>query len=199
MPHRSRAETKPAPSGPQPTLPDARLLGRGLAVLRIFVGFILLLNGLAKLFGWHTVSLGPYTANLVNRDDARGILNFEVFANPNGGAEGTRVWLIRDIADLMLDHWGVVGWGLTFFEIGVGLLLVVGLASRGAAAAALGMHLFLALVYATSDRWMFEQPHEYIPALILAVVPSGRVWGLDARVAPRVGYGRVGLREGWPF
>lgn len=27
---------------------------------------------------------------------------------------------------------------------------------------------------------MFEQPHEYVPLIILALVPAGRVWGLDA-------------------
>lgn len=187
--------TRPAPPA---VLPDARLLGRGLAVLRIFVGLIALLNGLAKVFGWHSINVGPYSANLLNRDDARGILEFEVFRNPNGGADGTRVWLIRDLAQWMLDNWGLVGWSLTVLEVGTGLLLVLGLLTRGAALAALSMHVFLALVYATSDRWLFEQPHEYVPLLILAVVPAGRVWGMDARAAVKLRRTGTGLREGWP-
>ena len=51
---------------------------------------------------------------------------------------------------------------------------------RLAALVALGQQLFLALVYASSNRWLFEQPHEYMPLFVLALVPAGRVWGLDA-------------------
>ncbi len=179
-------------------LPDARLLAKGLAALRIFVGLIALLNGLAKVFGWRNISLGPYSANLINREDARNILDFEVFRNPNGGAEGTRIPLIRDLSQFMLDNWGFFGWALTAVEVGTGLLLVLGLATRGAAVAALGMHLYLALVYATSNRWLFEQPHEYVPLVILALVPAGRVWGLDARAAARLGSPGSGFKDRWP-
>jgi len=49
-------------------------------------------------------------------------------------------------------------------------------------------------VYLSSNRWMFEQPHEYIPVLILAVVPSGRVWGIDGILLRK----RPSLRR-WPF
>ena len=31
---------------------------------------------------------------------------------------------------------------------------------------------------------MWEQPHEWVPLVILALVPAGRVWGLDAPSAP---------------
>lgn len=190
--------TEAAQASPPALVPDARLLGQGLAALRIFVGLIALLNGLAKVFGWHAVQVGPYVANLINRDDARFILEFEVFRNPAGGRDGTRLPLLRDIAQLMLDNWAVVGWSLTLVEVGTGLLLVLGLATRGAALVALGMHLFLAAVYFTSDRWLFEQPHEYVPLLILTVVPAGRVWGLDAWAALRTGRTGSGLRS-WPF
>lgn len=195
----SPTTTFPQPPSATGALPDARLLGKGLAALRIYVGLVLLLNGVSKATGWRSIEIGPYTANLINRQDARNILEFEVFRNPNGGSEGTRVPLIRDIAQFMLDNWGVIGWSLTAFEVGAGLLLVLGLATRGAALAAVGMHLFLALVYATSNRWMFEQPHEYVPALILAIVPAGRVWGLDAWAARRTGRTGNGVKDGWPF
>ena len=29
-------------------------------------------------------------------------------------------------------------------------------------------------------RWLFEQPHEYVPLIALMLVPAGRVWGIDA-------------------
>jgi len=182
-----------------PVSDDARLLGRALAGLRIFVGLIALLNGLAKLFGWHDIRIGPFVANLINRDDARFILDFEVNNNPAGGQPGTKLPLLPNIAEFMLDNWGLVGWSLTALEIGTGLLLVLGLGTRAAALAALGMHLFLALVYFSSDRWLFEQPHEYVPLVILALVPAGRVWGLDTWAARRTGRTGPGLKASWPF
>ena len=42
---------------------------------------------------------------------------------------------------------------------------------------------------------MFEQPHEWVPLVILAIVPAGRVWGVDAGFVHR-GRPRYG---GWPF
>jgi len=78
--------------------------------------------------------------------------------------------------------------------LSLGLLLVVGLASRGAALVALGQQLCLAFLYASSNRWLFEQPHEYVPLVILALVPAGRVWGLDGRLPwPQARAGK------WPF
>ena len=84
---------------------------------------------------------------------------------------------------------------MTALEVGAGAALILGIASRGAALAALGQQLFLQLVYLSSGRWAFEQPHEWVPLLILALVPAGRVWGFDRRLVHR------GLRRfgGWPF
>jgi hypothetical protein len=50
-------------------------------------------------------------------------------------------------------------------------------------------------VYFSSARFMWEQPHEWVPLLILALVPAGRVWGLDARLVHR-GSRRF---DRWPF
>lgn len=179
-------------------LPSARTLGKGLAVLRIFLGLVLLLNGLAKLVGFSQVRVGPYVANLIDREAARFILGFEVFENEAGGTAGTRVPGLRPLADFVLDNWGIFGWVLTATEIVAGTLLILGLATRAAALVGLGLTSFLALVYATSDRWLFEQPHEYVPLIILAIVPAGRVWGLDGRVLQRWRSDPGELR-GWPF
>ncbi len=54
-----------------PTLPDARWLAKGLAALRIFFGLILFTNGLAKLFSFRNIEIGPYRSFLINRDEAR--------------------------------------------------------------------------------------------------------------------------------
>lgn len=137
-------------------------------------------------------------ANLIDRDATEFILRFEVFENEAGGTVGTRIPGLRPIAELILDNFALFGWAITAAEIVIGLLLVVGLATRGAALLGLGQALFLALVYATSNRWVFEQPHEYVPLIILAIVPAGRVWGLDGKVLRRRGTDPGELR-GWPF
>lgn len=171
--------TTPALGAPQDVLPSPSLLARGLAALRIFVGLIALSNGLAKVFGWHEVWLGPYRGFLINLQDARGILEFEVFEKTAGGGEGTMLPLLRPLTQVLLDNWVVVGPALTLVEVVTGLLLVLGLATRPAALVALGQHVFLAAIYFSSNRWVFEQPHEYVPLLILVLVPAGRTWGLD--------------------
>ena len=158
-------------------------MAQGLAALRIFTGTILFANGLAKLLGITTITLGPYQANLIDREATRFILRFEGLENPANGGAGTEVPGLEPVVRFLLDNFGTVKWLITAAELAVGALLIVGLASRGAAILALGQHLFLALLYASSNRWLFEQPHEYLPLLILALVPSGRVWGLDGRLA----------------
>jgi uncharacterized membrane protein YphA (DoxX/SURF4 family) len=189
-------DERAAPAGE--VLPSRSTLAKGLAVLRIFMGLVFLLNGLAKLFGFSRIAVGPYVANLIDRDATEFILRFEVFENEAGGTEGTRIPGLRPIAELILDNFALFGWAITAAEIVIGLLLVVGLATRGAALLGLGQALFLALVYATSNRWVFEQPHEYVPLIILAIVPAGRVWGLDGKVLRWRGT-HPGELRGWPF
>ncbi len=182
-------------SGNRPGAPEfvsTAALGRGLAALRIFAGVIMLANGWAKLTGERNIEIGWYRGFLIVRNEARSILQFEV--NERGGT-GTGVpYLKRIVNDHVLPNWDTYQWVVTWTEIGVGLLLIVGLASRGAALVAFLFHAFLALVYASSNRWMFEQPHEYIPVLILALTPSGRFWGVDGWLLRR----RPAWRR-WPF
>ena len=167
-------------------------LGRGLAALRIFFGIILFSNGLAKLLEFREIELGPYRSFLIHKAEARRILEFET--NMRGG--GTDVPLLPELVnDVILPGWDVFQWLVTALELGAGAALILGIATRGAALAALGQQLFLQLVYLSSGRWAFEQPHEWVPLLVFALVPAGRVWGFDRRLVHR------GLRrfDGWPF
>jgi uncharacterized membrane protein YphA (DoxX/SURF4 family) len=176
-----------------PAPADAAALARALAAIRIFFGLILFSNGLAKLFTFREVALGPYKGTLIDRAEARSILEFEI--NRRGG-DGTDLPLLKSIVnDVILDNWGLFQWVTTAVELGAGVALIVGIATRGAALVALGQQLFLQLVYFSSARFMWEQPHEWVPLVILALVPSGRVWGLDARLLHR------GARrfDRWPF
>ena len=55
---------------------DPILFARGMAVIRIFFGLIILANGLAKLEpSLARVEVGPYHANLITRDGAPSNLN----------------------------------------------------------------------------------------------------------------------------
>lgn len=191
-------DTGSQPSRSDSVLPSARTLGKGLAVLRIFMGAILFANGLAKLFGFSKVEVGPYVANLIDRPAMESILRFEVFENEAGGQPGTSVPGLRPVAEFMLDNFALFGWLITVGELVFGALLIVGLVTRLAALYGLAFSLTLALIYASSNRWMFEQPHEYVPFIILALIPTGRVWGLDGRMLRRQERDPGELR-GWPF
>ena len=169
-----------------------------MAVIRIFFGLIVLANGLAKLEpSLGRIDVGAYHANLITREGARGILNFEINERQirKDAPKGTQVPGLKSfVNDVVLANWGVFQWVVVLVEVGAGLLLVLGLAARGAALVDLGQQLFLALVYVSSNRWMFEQPHEYVPLIVLAIVPAGRMWGLDARLVRDT----PALRR-WPF
>ena len=43
-----------------------------------------------------------------------------------------------------------------------------------------------------NNRYLYEYPLDCVPLAILAVVPAGRVWGQDHRLAARFG-------DRWPF
>jgi uncharacterized membrane protein YphA (DoxX/SURF4 family) len=174
-------------------LVDPTWVGRGLAAVRIFFGVILLANGIAKIFEFRRVAVGDYWITfLIDKSFARSILD----SLANKDRPGTKQlpglkWIANEI---VLDNWDAFQWILTATEVGVGLLLILGLASRGAALAGFGFQFFLALYYLPTNKWTFEQPHEYVPLAILALVPAGRVWGLDGWLLRRW----PALRR-WPF
>jgi uncharacterized membrane protein YphA (DoxX/SURF4 family) len=154
-------------------------LGQGMATIRVLLGLTFLLNGLAKLFEFHRVRIGWYVANLIDRADARFILNTEV----NHNAQHRLPLIARITNHLLLPHWTPFAWGLTAVELAAGILLTLGLWSRLGALIALIPTSFLFFVYFANDRWVPEQPLELVPLIVLALVPSGRVWGIDRRVS----------------
>ncbi len=176
------AVAAPSPAEPAPDAPvDAHLLARGLAVIRILMGFTFLSNGLAKLFGFHEVAFGPVVANLINRADTRFILDVEVNKNAQRLLPPIR-WITNEV---ILPNFGLFGWALTLAELAAGLLLILGLLPRIGALLALGPVVFLFFVYLSNDRWLPERFVELVPLLVLAVIPSGYAWGLDGRLGRR--------------
>lgn len=171
-------------------LPSSLAMAQAFGLLRGFMGLVLLLNGLAKVFEVHSIRLGPYVANLIDRADTRFILKVEANRNARHPLPGIRS-LVNDV---FLAHYGFWQWVFTAAEVGIGLLLVLGLASRLAALAALLQFAFLAVLYLSNDRWLFEQPLEVLPMLLLVWIPSGRVWGVDG--SPLV---PARLAGRWPF
>jgi hypothetical protein len=97
---------------------------------------VLFSNGLAKVFSFSTIEIGPYSSSLVDREEARGILETEVAKTELPG-------LPTLVNDVFLANYGFFQWVLTAVELGVGAALIVGLATRGAALIGLGQMLFL--------------------------------------------------------
>jgi uncharacterized membrane protein YphA (DoxX/SURF4 family) len=171
-----------APSDRQAVSADTvRRLSRGIAAIRILIGGTFLSNGLAKLFEFDRIRVGWYAANLIDRADARFILNAEVNHNARH-----RVWLVSRITNhLLLPHWVSVQWALTAAEVAAGTLLVIGLWSRLGALIALVPTVFLFAMYFANNRWLPEQPLELVPLVVLGVVPSGIAWGVDGHLRRR--------------
>jgi len=150
-----------------------------MAAIRVLLGLTFLLNGLAKLFEFHRVRIGWYVANLIDRADARFILNAEV----NHNARHHLPLIGRITNHLVLPHWTPFSWGLTAVELAAGIMLTLGLRSRVGAVIALVPTGFLFSVYFANDRWAPEQPLELVPLIVLALVPAVRAWGIDGRLA----------------
>lgn len=166
------------------TVPN-RALVRAFVALRIFFGINWASNALAKLFGIGTFHWGFTTFNLVDRDTANAILR--------QASGATAIGPLRAFyADVVLPNWSFFQWFLTVAEVGVAVGLLFGIATR---LAALGGFLLIApigLMLLTTNQYLWTYPLDLFPLVLLAIVPAGRVAGVDARLAARFN-GR------WPY
>ncbi|MBI2761095.1 MAG: DoxX family protein [Chloroflexi bacterium] len=155
-----------------------RLLYAGLALLRIGFGLVFLTNGIAKLPGVGN-KIPPFKGFLIGRDGARSILDSDTIGHPIG--------IYRTLVeDVILANWNIVGTLLTVTELFIGVCLVLGVLTPIAAlmGAAFQLHLNFANIH-RGDKWLWEAAIQWMPLLTLALVRSGRYWGLDARLARR--------------
>ena len=159
-----------------------RWFGLSIAALRGYFGLVYLSNGLAKF--------APGMANspfgfLIDSEGARGILTYEVLA---GGArqEGHPFGLYRSLVEgLILPNWQIFGPLVALAEVGVGLLLVIGLLTPIAALGGAGLALHLQFATLFNNKWLFEYSIQWLPLIVLAVLRAGRWYGADALLAAR--------------
>ena len=170
----------------QPPLAASRTLAGGFAALRIFFGRVWLSNGLANLFGTGNYDWGFFSFNLFTRDAARSIAS-------NASGKSQLAPLGAFYRDVVVANWGFFGILFAIAELAIGLGLLLGIATRLAAVGGLLLltPIWVMLWHTNLYLWG-EYPLDLLPLLLLAIVPAGRVFGLDHGLAARFG-GR------WPF
>ncbi|MGH3861818.1 DoxX family membrane protein [Actinokineospora sp.] len=163
-----------------------RLLGGGFAALRVFFGAIWLSNGLAKVFANQNSNFdwGFVSFNLINRPAAKSILE--------GASDDTFQPLRWIYHDFVLGNWGLFQWFLTIAEVVAGLMLLLGVAARLGALIGLMLIGPVWVMLLDSNQYFWAYPVELLPLLVLAIVPAGRMFGQDGKLATRYA-GR------WPF
>ena len=164
-----------------------QLLARGFAALRIFFGLIWLSNAIAKLIDVGGYDLGVLSFGLLSRGTAQYIAN-------EASSRTSFTPLGAFYQSVVLPNWGFFGAFLTVAELAAGLALLFGVLTR---AAALGTLLLIApiwVLYLFSDltQYLWTYPVDLVPLVLLAIVPAGRTWGFDGRLAARFG-------DRWPF
>jgi len=162
----SRAASGPsASSGPKP-----QTAGAAFALLRIFVGLMFLTSGIEK-GGWFG------NPNTMTR-----------YATEIGGAltrhgsllQGFGNFLTQTVATHSLLFTCLVVGG----EIVVGLLLTLGLLSRGAALYALGLNVaYLCSYWYSGTPWQMLNEAFLMLEVAFLMVGPGRTFGLDAQLA----------------
>jgi thiosulfate dehydrogenase [quinone] large subunit len=149
-------------------------LARGraaLVVLRTFLGIVYFSNGLAKLFEFHTVALGPWKFVLLNRGDAFGIQSGNTASSPG---------FLRDLGMIVITYWDVFQWLVTFAELAIGIGLILGLLSRIALVGGLLLSVTNFMFSLGAEVWAFDYLFE--PALLLVLLIGPPLRGLDSRL-----------------
>ncbi|MBA2474160.1 MAG: DoxX family membrane protein [Pseudonocardiales bacterium] len=166
-------------------LAPARSLGGAFAALRIFIGLVWLSNALAKVVDVAVVDWGFFSFNLITRGVAQGLAT-------DAAAKSQIAPLTSFYRDVVLPNWGFFGIVLTLAELAVGIGLVFGIATRLAAVGGLLLILPIWLMLWHTTAYLWEYPLDLFPLVLLAIVPAGRMFGVDRTLAPRL-HGR------WPF
>lgn len=158
---------------------SARHFDAAIAVLRVFFGFVFLTNGAAKLVP------GPWSTPLGYLFDSSTAL-----AVAREAAAAHPVAPYREaLQSVILPNWPAFVAFLGVFEVVLGTLLVLGLATRLAALAGAGFGLHLQFMALSAGHWMFQHALVWLPLLVLAVIHTSR-FGLDGLLRARSLVGR---------
>jgi uncharacterized membrane protein YphA (DoxX/SURF4 family) len=142
-----------------------------LVLVRTFLGLVYLTNGLAKLFEFHSVVLGPWKTFLIDRGDAFGIQSGNTSSSPG---------FLHDIGLVIVANWGNFQFLLTFAELAVGLALLLGLLSRLTILGGFLLAFSTFIFTLGAETWMFDYLFEPVLFLVLAIAPP--LPGLDSRM-----------------
>ena len=140
--------------------------GRSLAVIRVAIG---------AMFVW--VFFENYNKGAYTPAGYRGVIEYYV---QSGHAPA--VW--KSIMAFVAGHASVAGPLQAISELGFGVALVTGTASRLVAAAAAGF-LFTLWLSELGAAWVWELLVPTIVAAALALTRPGRTWGVDALLSRR--------------
>jgi uncharacterized membrane protein YphA (DoxX/SURF4 family) len=158
-----------APSRSGSSGPNAQITGAAFALLRIFVGLMLLTSGIEKCTG-HWLG-GPQLTTTATRIAA---------AQQGTTLQGYSNFLTQTVVPHSMLFTALIVIG----EMVAGLLLTLGLFSRAAALYALGLNLAYLIGY-----WHLGAPWQMLNEAFLMLevaflmVGPGRTFGLDARIA----------------
>lgn len=166
-----------------------RRLAVGLAILRVIFGLVLFTNGLSKVTNGRIQHLHPLPGFLIDFNGAKSIIQANVQHHPIEPYK-------RLVLDLFVPHWSIFGSLVTAGELGVGLLLILGVLTPLMAllAALMMFHIYFSTWGGGDGYFVWDYWTEFIPYLALALASAGRYYGLDTALARR--YPR--LRH-WPL
>lgn len=163
-----------------------QVMARAFVALRIFTGLVWLSNAIAKVADVGLYDWGFLSFNLITRGTAQAIAtdaSSKTYIGPLGA-------FYREV---VLPHWGFFGVFLTVTELAIGLGLIFGVATRLAAVGGLLQLTPIWVMLWPTGGYLWEYPAEDLfPLVLLAIVPAGRVAGIDRTLASRLG-------QRWPF
>jgi len=158
----------------------------GIVALRVFIGCMWMSNALAKVFERSHLDFGHvFSLSLIDRAVARGIAT--------DAASKSRFPALRGFyKHVVLPRWGFFQVLLTVSEVAIGIGLLAGIATRLAAVGGLALIAPIWVMLFDVRLYLWDYPADLFPLVLLALIPAGRVAGIDRMLAPRFG-GR------WPF
>lgn len=140
-----------------------------IAILRIYTGVYFLIHS------WGKIERGGSFA-----DGMEGFLN---------GQTGTFGFYQGFVESVVLPNKALFGFLVAWGELAVGVALILGLATRYAAVA--GAIMVVNFWFAKGHDFFAGQNHDTVWMMILlalALIPAGRVFGLDGKLSERFGF-----------